>query len=491
MNIDDLLKKEFKYNQFRNGQKEIISTLATGQSCLAIMPTGGGKSLIYQFFSKLQKEFFKEEGLVLVISPLIALMQDQVQRAQGHNIRAAFINSSLSSEERSLRYKKLSENKYQMLLVTPERFKKQEFLDAIAKIKVNLLAVDEAHCISQWGHDFRPDYGRINEFRQFLNNPLTIALTATATADVQKDIINNLGFNVTEIPILHHGIERNNLSLHVHDVYGLDEKVRNIVGLWFSISQQNRSGIIYSTLISTLRKISGELQKLNIEHLVYHGDLSSQDRKRQQDLFIKNNRQLILATPAFGLGVDKSDIGLVVHVELPASIESYFQEVGRAGRDGINSEAHLFYDADDVSIQMEFIKWSHPDQGFIKKVFQWIKEQKERVNQGGFDFLREQMVFKNRNDFRVEAAVNILERWGCLVRTNEKFPFNAMSEPEDFLFEQENSEALMRVSQNKLLQMVQWALDIQSCRMNKVYAYFGFEDYSKCDICDNCQKNKT
>lgn len=483
-----LLKTHFPFQEFRHGQQEIIDALISGKHTLAMLPTGGGKSLTYQFFAKVggQIEGFPS-GMVLVISPLIALMQDQVKKAQELGIRAAFINSSLTTEDREKRYRQLGEGHFQLLFVTPERFRKAEFIEALRLQKISLFAVDEAHCISQWGHDFRPDYGRLSEFREMLGNPLTLALTATATTQVQKDILTKLA--LPDAQVLHQGIERNNLSLNVHDLYGFESKVRSVVGLWFQTLSENtgRSGILYFTLISTLRKFSLELQKLNIPHLLYHGDLSPQERRRQQKMFIEGSSVLILATPAFGLGIDKANVGMVIHAELPGSLEAYFQEVGRAGRDGVLSNCHLLYDAEDVSIQMEFIKWSHPEDAFIRRVYELIESERNRLNQNGFDFLREQMVFKARNDFRVEAAVSILERWGCLQKCDERFPFEAVEAPTEEQFALESSALLMKGSNSRLLEMVRWAEQTQSCRLNEVYRYFGFSDFQNCGICDVCK----
>lgn len=484
----NLLSSNFPFSEFRHGQQEIIETLMLGKNALAMMPTGGGKSLTYQFFAKVGNQVSGfPNGMVLVISPLIALMQDQVKKAQEFGIRSAFINSSLSTEDREKRYRQLSEGQFQLLFVTPERFRKPEFLKAISTQKISLFAVDEAHCISQWGHDFRPDYGCLAEFREMVGNPLTLALTATATSSVQKDILSKLAIPSAEV--LHQGIERSNLALHVHDLYGFESKVRSVVGLWFQSISENkgRSGIIYFTLISTLRKFSQELQRLNISHLQYHGDLSPQERRRQQKMFIEGEEVLILATPAFGLGIDKSNVGLVIHAETPGSLEAYFQEVGRAGRDGVLSGCHLLYDAEDVSIQMEFIKWSHPEDSFILRVYELIANERNRLNQNGFDFLREQMVFKSRHDFRVEAAVAILERWGCLQKCEDRFPFEAIEAPTVEQFLLENGELLKKGSNSRLLDMVRWAEQSQSCRLTEIYKYFGFDEFQKCGICDVCK----
>jgi ATP-dependent DNA helicase RecQ len=321
----------------------------------------------------------------------------------------------------------------------------------------------------------------VGEFRRILGNPPTLALTATATPEVQKDILNKLF--IPEAETISGGIERPNLGLRVHDVYGMDEKIRIIVGLRH---QQEGAAIIYCSLIQTLKKISSSLHRLGMKHLVYHGDLTPVERKRNQKSFITEEAPLMIATPAFGLGIDKENVRLLVHAETPSSLESYFQEVGRAGRDGRDSQCHLLYDQEDVSIQMEFLKWSHPEPDFIRKVYQLIEEKRPQVDQGGFDFLREQMNFRNRRDFRAEAAVSILERWGCLQKSEEPFPFSCVHEPTNEQFTAENGVEILKAQNTKLLRMVQWATQDSECRLNRIYHYFGHQYEVPCGKCDIC-----
>jgi ATP-dependent DNA helicase RecQ len=476
-NLHELLMNNFEFTYFRGEQEAILRKVWANESVLALMPTGMGKSLCYQFPAKIR------EGLVLVISPLIALMQDQVYKAQKMGISATFINSSLSRDERDSRMARLAAGEFKLLLVTPERFRKPEFLDSIKGRSIQLLAVDEAHCISQWGHDFRPDYFKLGEFRKILGNPPTLALTATATAEVQQDILEKL--NLPHAETIFGGIERSNLAINVHDVYGLDEKVRMILGLFH---QTLGAGIVYCSLIQTLKKLSQALSRLGVDHLTYHGDLSPQERKNNQKKFLNDKNSLMIATPAFGLGIDKENVRLLIHAETPSSLESYFQEVGRAGRDGIASQCHLLYDQDDISIQMEFLKWSHPEPDFIRKVYELIATKRAQVDQEGFDFLREQMNFKNRRDFRSEAAVRILERWDCLEKSEAPFPYSCVRPPSEEMFATENGPEILKTQNMKLLKMVQWATQNVNCRLNQIYAYFGFRHTMPCGLCDICRR---
>ena len=258
-------------------------------------------------------------------------MKDQVDGLQEKSIDAVFINSSLDKTEREKRYRGIGEGKYQLLYVTPERFRKSEFVEILKKRKISLLAVDEAHCISEWGHDFRPDYTRLKEFRQRMSNPTTIALTATATPRVQEDIIGQLGLTPQEVNIYHEGIERENLFLECHELWGEDEKLNHILEI---IQRNPGNGIIYFVLIKDLKRLSELLHKKKIRHLKYHGDLEKTERKNIQDRFMGGENNLVLATNAFGMGIDKDNIRFVIHAQIPSSLEAYYQEIGRAGRDG-------------------------------------------------------------------------------------------------------------------------------------------------------------
>lgn len=452
MDIRSVLKQKFGFEDFRGQQQAVIEALLEQRSALLVMPTGGGKSLCFQLPTLMQDGLAAGPArpLTLVVSPLIALMKDQVDRARELGISAATINSTQTSEERQKVLNKLASGALQILFVTPERFRKFEFKQQLLHQKVSLFVVDEAHCISQWGHDFRPDYTRLGEIRKELGEPVTLALTATATHSVQKDILKQLHLADSTLVFLD-GVDRPNLSLRCLDVHGTDAKVRALVALFHQIPGAK---IVYFSLIDTLEKVSYQLRRLQISHGTYHGQMSAQDRQRSQNHFLNSDDAILLATPAFGLGIDKPNVRAVFHGEIPGSIEAYYQEVGRAGRDGLPAEGVLLYDPDDVSIQMDFLKWSNPDPEFIKSVYHTLANHLARVRQEGVSFLRDQLHFYHSRDFRLETSLNLLERYGFITGESPE-TWQPIEAPSGALVDPQRYEERLKSQQKQLLQMVQ------------------------------------
>ncbi|HYE56061.1 MAG TPA: DNA helicase RecQ, partial [Chitinophagaceae bacterium] len=342
-NLTQLLQENFGFDSFKGPQEEIIRSVLSGKDTFVIMPTGGGKSLCYQLPAMVS------EGVAIIVSPLIALMKNQVDLVRSYSSKddvAHFLNSTLTKKEIREVHDDLLTGKTKMLYVAPETLTKQENLDFFSDLKLSFFAVDEAHCISEWGHDFRPEYRRLREMMTQINPDIpVIALTATATPKVQSDIVKNLGLRDAQIFIS--SFNRPNLYYEIRPKIKTKQTIEDIVR--FIVANKGKSGIIYTLNRKTTEELADMLMANNIKAVAYHAGLDSKLRAERQDLFLNEDVQVIVATIAFGMGIDKPDIRFVIHYNIPKSIENYYQETGRAGRDGLEGKCILYYSHKDVA----------------------------------------------------------------------------------------------------------------------------------------------
>ena len=334
----EALKAVFGYDSFRQGQESVINAVLDGRDILAVMPTGAGKSLCYQVPAMLLS------GITLVISPLISLMQDQVKALNEAGVDAAFINSSFSEKEMHDTFKNASKGQYKIIYVAPERLMSEGFVRLAKGVEISMITVDEAHCISQWGQDFRPSYMDIAEFVNVLDKrPIISAFTATATQNVREDIICSLG--LTNPYFLVTGFDRENLFFQVDKPQSKDRFILDYLD-----RHKGESGIIYCATRKNVDSLYTLLKKRNISVAKYHAGISIEERKQMQDDFVFDYTSIVIATNAFGMGIDKSNVRFVIHYNMPSSMENYYQEAGRAGRDGLNSECILLFSPQDIII---------------------------------------------------------------------------------------------------------------------------------------------
>lgn len=354
----------FGLSSFRPGQRDVIQSVVDGHDCVCIMPTGGGKSLCYQLPS------VAREGTTLVISPLIALMKDQVDALLALGIRATFINSSLTGSEQYERVQAMAAGAYELVYVAPERLRNAKFLEAVRAMKLQLLAVDEAHCISEWGHDFRPDYARLGRFRERLDNPQTIALTATATPTVRNDVVKLLGLAEPKTFIT--GFARPNLRFEVQQANSDTEKDQILLDF---LRANEGAGIIYAATRKRCEELVDRISpSFRRTFGVYHAGLTPDERRRVQEEFMEGTKEIIVATNAFGMGIDKAALRFVVHYNMPKTLEAYYQEAGRAGRDGLPSRCLMLYGYSDQKIQEYFIDSAYPSPDVVAKVYHYLRK---------------------------------------------------------------------------------------------------------------------
>jgi ATP-dependent DNA helicase RecQ len=397
--IQQGLRVHFGLEDFRPRQAEVVSAVLSGRNTVVVMPTGAGKSLCYQLPAMLL------EGLTLVVSPLIALMQDQVDALTARGIAATFINSTLSDTQRLERQRAMRAGAYKLVYVAPERFRSEAFVAALLEARLALYAIDEAHCISQWGHDFRPDYALLGRVRQRLRPPRTVALTATATPEVRDDIVRVLLMKDPLVCVA--GFDRPNLYLEVAQVSGDEDKRQAAAGL----VEEGGSGLVYCNTRKQAETLHQALKRRHTHTVLYHAGLDDEARRAAQEEFMAHADSVAVATNAFGMGIDKADIRFVAHAGIPRAVEAYYQEIGRAGRDGLPAHAVLLFNHADVYTQERLIQSNFPAETLLADLWAVLRE--FETFDHGVNQLAGQL---GASEFEVSSALRVLEREGLVFR---------------------------------------------------------------------------
>ncbi|BDS08708.1 hypothetical protein NT6N_37480 [Oceaniferula spumae] len=476
----ETLKKHFGFDGFLDAQEEVVDQILSGQDGLIVMPTGGGKSLCYQLPAMCL------DGVTLVVSPLIALMKDQVDALQEKGIPATMINSTLSWDEQRQRIDQMKRGEFKLVYIAPERFRAAAFMDALKEVKISLFAVDEAHCLSQWGHDFRPEYMRLGKALDKIGRPQAIALTATATPVVRKDILEVLALREPFETVS--GFSRPNLSLSIVEVDKHKVKharLREIVSQW-------KTGIVYCSTRKRVEEVGELLHSWGVKSIAYHGGMTPDERERTQNIFISRKADVAVATNAFGMGIDRSDVRFVLHYEVPGSIEAYYQEAGRAGRDGEAAYCELLFNYADTRTQEFFIEGANPGYKTICDVYQFLQNDSD----ANFEIQRTIDEIKDgadvKNGMAVGSALGILIRNGYLERFDipgKRMKGTRLLQPNVLTsklnIDQYALEEKERRDREKLDSMVHLCYGRQ-CRQQAILEYFGEEDAQTCGTCDVC-----
>ncbi|MFP5237356.1 MAG: RecQ family ATP-dependent DNA helicase [Acidobacteriota bacterium] len=466
-------QKLLGFQSLRPGQREAIESLLNGRDTVLVQPTGSGKSAVYQIAGALL------EGATVVLSPLIALQKDQADSIEASRLRpTAVVNSTLSAAQQSETFDRIESGNVEYIFLAPEQLRKPETMDRLRAANVSLIAVDEAHCISEWGHDFRPDYLEIGHAIEALGHPPVLAMTATASCDVRSEIVARLGLRDPKVFV--HGFDRPNISLRV-DTFA--DKNRKNESLLRRVEFADKPGIVYVGTHKAAETIASDLQQMGVDAIAYHGGMKPRDREEIQNKFMSGEVPVIVATNAFGMGVDKPDIRFVYHADVSDSLDAYYQEIGRAGRDGEPAEAVLFYRTQDISAQQFKTGPVQVDEPSLEATYNAIAHHRKAIPR---ETICEETGLSAR---KLVGLLQKLEEVGAIefnqegkYRAKTKLPFaQILAEAE------QHQKAQKEIRQRHLREMQQYA-ESRRCRRECLLRHFG-DDYSgPCGNCDRCEQ---
>jgi ATP-dependent DNA helicase RecQ len=474
--ILSIAHKHFNYDSLRPGQEEAVRSLLEGRDTLVVQPTGAGKSAIYQIAGLMI------EGTTVVISPLIALQKDQADSINSNDAaEAVIVNSQQPAAEHRDTLEKIEDGDVEYIFLAPEQLRRQETIHRLDAANVSLFVVDEAHCITEWGHDFRPDYLQIAPAIERLGHPTVLAMTATASREVRSEIVERLGMRDPKVIV--QGFDRPNITLRVEHFETEDEKFDALIR---SVNWADKPGIVYVSTRKTAERIMSELAEAGVHALFYHAGLKAKEREHIQEQFMAGNAEVIVATNAFGMGVDKADIRFVYHYDIPGSLDAYYQEIGRAGRDGEKAEAILFYRDANVGVQKFRTGQGKLETAQVQKVAEVIAGQDGPVAP---EQVSEEVELSDR---KVTTALHRLADVGAV----ELLPTGDVQVKDDANLAEAASQAVEEQQEHqdkrreKLCQMQEYA-ESTGCRREILLRYFGDEFEPPCHNCDNCEDSST
>jgi ATP-dependent DNA helicase RecQ len=473
--LDTILHETFGIAHLRPGQREVIDNVLRHRDTLAIMPSGAGKSLCYQLPA------LRLPGNTVIVSPLISLMKDQAEKLGDVGIDAAQINSTLSSNEESQAMNRIVQAEHEFIFATPERFADPDFVTSLKSAQIDLFVVDEAHCISRWGHDFRPSYLALGAAIEALGHPVVLALTATATGDVIDDIAHQLG--IADMHVVNTGVYRPNLHYRVEQVTSEEARTATAIRL---VTEIAGAGIVYTATIKAAEQLHAALESAGIDASLYHGKLPARRREETQDSFMRGDCRVMVATNAFGMGVDKRDIRFIIHYQMPANLEAYYQESGRAGRDGKSSECILLYHAQDKRIQQFFLARRHPTAEDIDLIYSQLRALAHGRKGVALAQLRAEVPSISPN--KLQVALKLLSDANIVIQNGdlEYLPGANAARPRE-LARLANAHAEQDADKREALEQMVFYAQTGFCRWKVMLEYFGEHvEWQHCGTCDNC-----
>jgi ATP-dependent DNA helicase RecQ len=470
--IDRVAAEVFGFDELRPGQREAIESVLAGRDTLVVMSTGSGKSAIYQIAGLLI------EGATVVVSPLIALQRDQVDDLAS----AAQLNSTIPAAERERAFAELAENALEFLLLAPEQLANPEVLAELAAAAPSLLVVDEAHCISEWGHDFRPDYLRLGAAAEALGRPTILALTATAAPPVRDEIVERLALREPEVLV--RGFDRPNIRLAVERFHGEQGGERKLRALHDAIEEAPKPGIVYVATRRQAEELAESLCERAVTAASYHAGMRSSERDAVQERFMDGDLDVVVATTAFGMGIDKADVRWVFHSEVSESLDSYYQEIGRAGRDGAPAEARLFYRSEDLGLRRFFAGTGHVEVDEIAQVLDTV-----RRADGALDpsTLQQRVEL---SETKLATALSRLEEAGA-VQVRPDGDIEPVDTSADAVRAAAESEEKRRTFDRSRVDMMRGYAETDGCRREFILSYFGEPFTPPCGNCDNCEQGRS